>query len=88
MPLVRIDLLKGRMTAITRSTRGPARLEEYQAEQIDPVKDELSDFIHAIEQKRAPRVQGEHGLRALLLANLITESIHRNLAERKAAEIF
>jgi len=70
-----LDLLRGKMTAVFRDNKGGVQLEEYQAEQIDPVKDELREFVHAIQEKRKPRVEGEHGLRALLLANLIKESI-------------
>jgi predicted dehydrogenase len=81
-----IDLLKGHMTALARDNKGSVRLEDYQAEQIDPVKDELNDFVHAIQEKREPRVEGEHGLKALLLANLIKEAIEKNLAERRASE--
>jgi predicted dehydrogenase len=52
---------------------------------IDPVKDELREFDQAIREKRKPRVEGEHGLRALLLANLIMESIEKDLAQRRAS---
>jgi predicted dehydrogenase len=72
-----LDLLKGHMSEVARGSKGAARVEEYQAEQIDPVKDELKEFVHAIREKRQPRVEGEHGLRALLLANLIRESIRK-----------
>ncbi len=77
-----LDLLKGHMSEVARGSEGAARVEEYQAEQIDPVKDELKEFVHAIREKRQPRVEGEHGLRALLLANRIRESIQNDSAER------
>ena len=80
-----LDLLKGRMVAVARGKKGTVKVEEYQAEVIDPVKDELREFVHAIQEKRKPRVEGEHGLKALLLANLIKESIENNLAERRAS---
>ena len=80
-----LDLLKGHMTAIARGNKAGVQVEEYQAEVIDPVKDELKEFVHAIQEKRQPRVEGEHGLRALLLANLIRESIQKSLAERRAS---
>ncbi len=70
-----LDLLKGRMVATSRDNKAGVRVEEYQAEVIDPVKDELSEFVRAIREKRRPRVEGEHGLNALLLANMIRESI-------------
>ncbi len=78
-----LDLLKGRMTAIARGNEGAVQLEEYQAEQIDPVKDELMEFVRAIQEKRQPRVEGQHGLRALLLANLIRESIDSRCHARR-----
>ncbi|HME42558.1 MAG TPA: Gfo/Idh/MocA family oxidoreductase [Syntrophorhabdales bacterium] len=81
-----LDLLKGRMTTLTRDTKGTSQVEEYEAEQIDPVKDELRDFVCAIQERRQPRVEGGHGLRALVLANLIKEAIENNLAERRASE--
>jgi predicted dehydrogenase len=80
-----LDLLKGRMVAVTRSGKAGGKVEEYQAEVIDPVKDELREFVQAIREKRKPRVEGEHGLRALLLANLIIESIEKDLAQRRAS---
>ncbi|HVN22787.1 MAG TPA: Gfo/Idh/MocA family oxidoreductase [Syntrophorhabdales bacterium] len=82
-----LDLLKGRMTALARGSKGTVRLEEYQAEKIDPVKAELMEFIEAVKERRQPRVEGEHGLRALLLANLIRESIKQNLANRRAGKV-
>jgi predicted dehydrogenase len=81
-----LDLLKGHMTAFARGDKGATHIEEYQAEKIDPVKDELKDFVHAIQEKRQPRVEGEHGLKALLLANLIRESIQEHLAGRRAGK--
>jgi predicted dehydrogenase len=80
-----LDLLRGTMVTISRNDKAGGQAEEYQAEVIDPVKDELRDFVHAIQKKRKPRVEGEHGLRALLLANLIRESIEKNLAQRRAS---
>ena len=70
-----LDLLKGKMTAAVKDDTGVVRVEEYQAEEIDPVKDELRDFIQAIRERRRPRVEGEHGLRALIVANQVKESI-------------
>ena len=81
-----LDLLKGRMTAFTRGNNGSVQLEEYQAERLDPVKDELKEFVRAIQEKRQPQVEGKHGLKALVLANLIREAIEKNLAERRASE--
>jgi predicted dehydrogenase len=80
-----LDLLKGHMRAVARSNNGVVQVEEYQADVIDPVKDELREFVHAIQERRKPRVEGAHGLKALVLANLIKESIARDLAERRAS---
>jgi predicted dehydrogenase len=80
-----LDLLRGKMTAAIKDKNGAIRLEEYQAEEIDPVKDELREFIYAIHEKRKPLVEGQHGLQALRLANLIKESIiEQNLGQRRA----
>jgi predicted dehydrogenase len=80
---ITLDLLKGKMSAAVREKNGAIHLEEYQAERIDPVMDELADFVEAISQKRKPKVEGEHGLQALLLANLIKQAIEKNLAGQK-----
>lgn len=82
---ISLDLLKGKMTAAVREKNGSTHLEEYQAERIDPVMDELVDFVEAIRQKRKPKVEGEHGLQALLLANLIKQATEKNLAGQKAS---
>jgi predicted dehydrogenase len=79
-----LDLLKGKLTASIKDKEGAVQVEEYQAEEIDPVKDELREFIYAILEKRKPRVEGEHGLQALRLANLIKESIEQDLGQRRA----
>jgi predicted dehydrogenase len=82
---ITLDLLKGKMTAAVREKNGSIHLEEYQAERIDPVLDELVDFVEAIRQKRKPKVEGEHGLQALLLANLIKQATEKNLAGHRAS---
>ncbi len=82
-----LDLLKGHMTTIARGSNGAVHTEEYQAETIDPVKDELQEFIQAIRERRKPRVEGEHGLNALVLANLIRESIQENLARQREGKV-
>ena len=79
-----LDLLRGKMTAAIKDKDGAVQVEEYQAEEIDPVRDELREFIYAIREKRKPRVEGEHGLQALRLANLVKESIEQNLGKRRA----
>ena len=48
---------------------------EYIAAHIDPVQDELSEFIHSIKGKKTPSVTGVDGLKALMLATKIKEYI-------------
>jgi predicted dehydrogenase len=43
----------------------------------EPLKLELQDFVEAIRTRRAPRVSGEDGRRALALAQRITEAMER-----------
>ena len=43
----------------------------------EPLKRELADFIGAIRDKRAPGVTGADGLRALQLAQRITDAMHK-----------
>ena len=39
----------------------------------EPLKRELTDFVRAVRDKRAPLVSGEDGLRALKLAQAIAD---------------
>ena len=79
-----LDLMKGKTAITTRGPGGEIEIEEFEAVHMDPVRDELLDFITAIREQRRPAVAGEHGLRALVLANQIREQIERYIAERKA----
>ena len=45
----------------------------------EPLKRELADFIAAVKDKRAPGVTGSDGLRALQLAQRITDAMRENL---------
>jgi predicted dehydrogenase len=56
---------------------GSARIEGGKVEipRGEPLELELMDFIEAVTQRRAPRVSGEDGRRALALAQRITECI-------------
>jgi len=49
--------------------------------QEEPLKRELSDFIAAVREKRAPEVTGADGLRAIKLAERVAEEIRRSLAQ-------
>jgi predicted dehydrogenase len=44
----------------------------------EPLKRELADFVEAIRARRAPAVTGEDGLRALALAQRITDRMTTN----------
>jgi predicted dehydrogenase len=47
----------------------------------EPLKRELGDFVAAVRDKRAPGVTGADGLRAINLAQRVTDEINRSLAQ-------
>jgi predicted dehydrogenase len=47
--------------------------------QEEPLKLELADFVAAVREKRAPGVTGADGLRAITLAQRITDEMARNI---------
>ena len=47
----------------------------------EPLKRELDDFVAAVRDKRAPGVTGADGLRAIALAERVTDEINRSLAQ-------
>ena len=49
--------------------------------QEEPLKRELADFVSAVRDKRAPGVTGADGLRAITLAQRVTDEINRSLAQ-------
>ena len=49
--------------------------------QEEPLKRELADFVAAVRERRAPVVTGTDGLRAIELAQNITDEINRSLAQ-------
>ena len=49
--------------------------------QEEPLKRELADFVDAVREKRAPLVTGADGLRAINLAERVTQEITRSLAQ-------
>jgi predicted dehydrogenase len=49
--------------------------------QEEPLKRELADFVAAVRDKRAPGVTGADGLRAINLAQRVTDEINRSLAQ-------
>ena len=48
----------------------------------EPLKRELADFVHAVVARRAPRVTGEAGRRALAVAQAIADTILQGLGIR------
>jgi predicted dehydrogenase len=70
-----IDLLQGRCVSIIRNGNGNVDTAEYVAAHIDPVHEELSEFIGSIRGKKTPSVTGLDGLKALMLAARIKEYI-------------
>ena len=62
----------------------PVTIEEQSLEQGDALKSEIESFLDCIRTGRPPVVSGEAGLRALQTAMLITEQVHKSIAERSA----
>ena len=81
---ISLDLMKGKMSTAVKNREGVVEFEEYQAQSIDPVQDELRDFVEAVKDMRKPHVAGEHGLQALILANRVKTSIQEYLAKAEA----
>ncbi len=76
-----IDMMQGKLTGITRDEKAQANTSEYTAASMDPVKDELLQFIGAIKGNGDPSVKGIDGLKALDIANRIRDLI----AEKQGA---
>jgi predicted dehydrogenase len=72
---ISIDLLQGKCISIIKDSNGKVETAEYAAGKIDPVQDELSEFIDSIKRGKAPSVTGADGLKALILATKIKEYI-------------
>jgi predicted dehydrogenase len=70
-----LDLANGRMTAYEATEDGRTRTRVFKAARPDPVGDELRAFVKCIGGKAEDIVDGEAGLRALLLANRISAAI-------------
>lgn len=73
-----INLLKGRLTSMFKDMKGNVTTTEYEAEVLDPVRDQLSEFIDSMKGIKTPTVTGEDGLSALALAGRITKYIARS----------
>lgn len=70
-----IDFMEGKLTITAKKPGGGLAIEEHAAERIDPVQDELTDFISAIKGGPQQGATGEDGLNALILANKIRQHI-------------
>ena len=66
-----LDLMQGKLASIMRNEGGQADTTEYTSAQMDPVKDELLEFVGAVEGGPTPSVTGTDGLKALELASRI-----------------
>lgn len=51
------------------------KIEQPQVERVEPLARELREFVDAVRDKRAPVVPGEHGVRAIRVAQLVLEQI-------------
>lgn len=69
-----IDLLQGKLISIIKNGDGVVT-KEFAAARIDPVADELREFVNAMAGGKSPIIQGTDGLKALLLAARIKEYI-------------
>ena len=70
-----LDLMQGKLTGILRKEGEQADTTEYSAPQMDPVRDELIEFVAAVGGNSSPSVSGADGLRALELASRIQDCI-------------
>lgn len=82
-----LDLGLGRMISFERTPDGQRRTNVFKATRPDPVGDELKAFVRAMKGKREDIVDGEAGLRALLLANRISTEIEAGLSGGKKSAI-
>jgi predicted dehydrogenase len=70
-----VDLMQGKLVTVTSTGNGKLDIDEYTCEQMDPVKDELQQFVTAAAGTGKPSVSGADGLNALELANRIRNCI-------------
>jgi len=66
---------------LVKNNGGPPAIEGGKLEVVreEPLKRELADFVAALREKRQPGVTGADGLRAIELAQKITDEISRDL---------
>jgi predicted dehydrogenase len=68
---ISIDLLQGKCISIIKNGDGTVNTAEFTAEKIDPVQNELTEFVNSIKGGKTPTVTGADGLKALMLATRI-----------------
>jgi predicted dehydrogenase len=73
-----LDLLKGTLVTNIKDRNGSIITEEHTTDPADAVRYELIEFARSIQENRGPVVQGEHGLKALILAEQIKQYIADN----------
>ncbi len=76
-----VDLMQGKLVTVTNSGDAQLTIDEYTCDQMDPVKDELLQFVTAAGGTGTPSVSGKDGLNALELAMRIRNYI----AEKQGA---
>jgi predicted dehydrogenase len=82
---ISLNFAGSNMLSVLQNGRGgKRRSHRYTASNPDPVNDELRAFVRAMKGKgRETLVTGEDGLRALILADAITELIERRIASER-----
>lgn len=70
-----VDLMQGKLVTVTSTGDQKTGTTEFNCDQMDPVKDELLQFVMAAAGHGTPSVSGVDGLKALELANRIRDHI-------------
>ncbi len=70
-----VDLMQGKLVTVTSTGDQKTGTTEFTCDQMDPVKDELLQFVMAAAGHGTPSVSGVDGLKALELANRIRDHI-------------
>lgn len=77
-----IDLLTGKLTVMTRHSKGTIETSEYETGPSDAVRAELLEFVNSMKGTAAPTVTGEDGLLALELAGRISGYVSERTTSR------
>lgn len=70
-----VDLMQGKLVTVTSTGDQTLDITEFTCDQMDPVRDELLQFVMAAAGNSTPSVSGMDGLKALELANRIRNHI-------------